>query len=778
MTAALHRVRDLQFRNEIGVMVALLFAVQFLFPKSIPFGIYGLGIVSGSSLALHAMAVILVYRSNGFINFAHLVIGGGAATMFGLSANYRPAARLVENVCPPCIDRVGPTFTTVNYWASAALALGLSVLTSYLIYIFIVRRFEGSSRLVLTVSTFFINSALFSAYIQLGDVLTTREQREAVVKSNAPLPFDWTIDLDPVRFHATDLFTVLAAIAAIVGLWAYFRWSAVGTAIRASAENPGRAETLGVNVTKVTSRVWIIVGLLSGIGALLPAMTVTGSDVGAANLVQVLAVVVVARLTSLPMGVFAALVLGILRQGSIWAFDTAVVIDGSFVVVIAVVLLLQRYRTSRADTEQTGWQGAKEIRPIPRELRAQPTVKKWLRVLGVSGAAITALYPWVMSPSQTDLGSYVMINAIIGLSLLILTGWAGQISLGQLAFAAVGGYVAAAFDLPFLIALPAGALAGAAVAVLVGLPALKLRGLHLAISTYAFAVAVALILVNPQYLGKRLPTTLARPTLLGMKLNDPRSFYYFTLGALVLVIVAVAGLRRSRIARVLIAARDNEQGVQSFGISLVRARLTAFALSGFFAAFAGAILAYQQRGVKSNGFGADASISIFIATVIGGLGSISGPVIGAVYDGLFLIFEAPPIVYRLTSGIGGLILLLAIPGGLAKVIFDLRDAALRRVAQRNRIEVASLMADRKASDVDGRAPIAPKLRPRGGAVFVPTRYGLEDQWALGVTDNIVQAGAVATDRTNGDTDGDATSFAGLSGGEPDVEAASKEPVRG
>jgi branched-chain amino acid transport system permease protein len=757
-------MRTLPFRNELLALAGLLVAVPLLFPKHTPLGIYALGLVSGCSLALQAVGMILAYRSNRFINFAQVTLGGAAAGLFTVSANHLPSARWIQKVCPPCIDQVGSTYRSANYWVSLVLAIAISIALGWALYVLVVRRFDGAPRLVVSVATIFFSAGLPALMFQATQAMTTRGQREAGLHfDRAPLPFDLTISLRPIQLHLNDLLTVLAAALTVGGLWAYFRFSAVGTAIRASAENGSRAETLGVNVTKVTSRVWLIIGLLSGVGALLGA-TSSGigneAGFGLVGLLQMLVVAVIARFRSIPMAVLAAVVLGMVRQATVWSFGTSIPLDGSLVVLIGVILLLQGYRASRSDIEQAnGWQAAKEARPIPRELRVLPTVKKWARVLMVIAGLALCLYPWLMSPAQTELGSAAMIYAIVGLSLLILTGWAGQISLGQFAFCGIGGYVAAVSGLPFPLALLAGSLVGAGAAVVVGLPALKLRGLHLAISTLAFAVAISSVLLNPSYLGDRLPPTLNRPALLGMRLDDPRTFYYFTLLVLVGVTVGVAGVRRSRTARVLIAARDNEQGIQSFGVNIVRARLTAFALSGFVAALAGAILAFQQHGVKATAFGPEQSVNTFLYTVIGGLGSIAGPIVGALYLWVLFIFGASPIVAQLATGFGGLLLLLAIPGGLAKVGFDVRDAFLRRVASRNRIIVASLVADRKAADVSGRAPIAPLLRSGGGSVFVPSRYELDEQWALGVTSSIVQAGAVVAAARSDDAEADG--FSGL-----------------
>jgi branched-chain amino acid transport system permease protein len=350
-----------------------------------------------------------------------------------------------------------------------------------------------------------------------------------------------------------------------------------------------------------------------------------------------------------------------------------------------------------------------------------------------------------------------------GLSLLILTGWAGQISLGQFALAAVGAYVAAIVNLPLLLAVPIGACAGAAVAFIVGIPALKLRGLHLAVITLAFSLAVSSYLLDPSYLGKHLPRQLHRPHVLGISFEDDRVFFYFTVAVLVLVVLAVVGLRRSRTGRVLIAARDNERTAQSFGVSLTRVRLTAFALSGFIAALAGGLFAYEQHGVVAANFTPTESINVFLYAVIGGLGTVAGPIIGAVYMGALQIFRTSPLIAELATGLGGLGLVLLAPGGLASIAISVRDAGLRRIASRNRIVVASLISDRDPTRLDEGVAITPKAAKRGASAYVPNRYALDRQWALRIADAVVAPGSVGVSAAAdaGPFQGGAGAFTGM-----------------
>jgi branched-chain amino acid transport system permease protein len=532
---------------------------------------------------------------------------------------------------------------------------------------------------------------------------------------------------------------VLVTVAAVVGLAVYLSRSSSGTAIRAASENPARVATLGIDAAKVVSRVWVTAGLLGGAAGVLIAMQTGVSDTGGSPLavtllVRILAVVVIARLVNLPMAVGAAVAIGIAEDAGRWAFGSTAVLDGSLLLIIGVTLLLQRTGASRAEVEQAAaWQADREIRPIPRELRRLPTVSKWVRRGAAAGIVVVLGLPWVMSAAQTDGLIDTLAFAMVGLSLLVLTGWAGQISLGQIALAACGAYVAVWTGAPFLLALFVGAAAGAAVAALVGIPALRLHGLNLAIISLAFAVSTSSFVLDRHYLGKNLPPRINRPLLLGLNLEDERVYYYFTLLVLALVVLAVLGMRRSRTARAYIALRDNEQAAQSFGITAARAKLSAFAMSGAVAGLAGTLLAYADGAVDPSRFSPDVGIAHFLATVIGGFGAIAGPLLGAVYFGVLPMIGA--LGSRITDfgGIGGLVLLLAFGGGLSQVVFRVRDNLLRRVAHRHGIVVPSLVADVRTEGRVEKAPIAPKRRSSGGTAFIPFRYRLAKQWAFGET---------------------------------------------
>ena len=711
-------------RPELLVLAAVV-PVILLLPGGVPAGVLGLGLVSAATLALQAAGIVLVFRSNRFINFAQLQIGAVAATLFALLVNARPVFRGVQSICPPCLERVTPLQVDIGYWVFLAIGLAFAAGVAWLCYVLVVRKLERAPRLVLTVASIFLITLLAGVQRVLVRTLTTQDQRTFGGYVNPvppPLHVQW--QTHAARFVTADFLTVGVAVAALGGIALYLARSRTGNAIRATAESPTRAQTLGIDVVKVTSRVWLLVGALSGAAALLGAMSGPAGDgtrvSSADSLVRVLVIVVIARFTSLPMVGVGAVAFGVLSSAVQFAVGSTTVLDASLVVVISVLLLLQRRDSGRADRDtSSAYLAGRQARPVPAELRDVPSVVSLRRAaVGVTAVVLLAS-PYALSPSQTSTLATAVIYAIVGMSLLVLTGWAGQVSLGQFGLSAIGAYVAAVTGLPFLLALLVGALAGAAAAVVIGIPALRLHGLTLAVSTLAFASAVVAVLLNPDQLGRHLPDTIDPPLVFGMRLDDARAFYYVALLFLVLTVVAVTGLRRSRTARVLIAARDNEAAIQSFGVSLLRARLAAFAVSGFFAALAGALFAYQQGEVSATAFSVDQSLLVFTFTVIGGLGSIAGPLVGFAAFAVLSLATHSPGVLATINGLGGIALLLLAPGGLAQLGFDLRDGMLRRIARRARIAVPSLSPE----TADGLAPIAPT------SAFVPRRYALDGQWA-------------------------------------------------
>jgi branched-chain amino acid transport system permease protein len=716
-------------------LLALLVAA-FVVGRGLSAGFAGLGVVSGAAVALQALGMVLVYRSDGIVNFAQVQVGATAAVLFSEMAQRREFLRFASFVCTPCVpggaENASGAAVAADYWLSFALAVALSGLLAWLAHVMLVRRFARAPRLVATVLTIGIAQLLAGIAAAIPSMFGT--DAPGVQPGNAvPLPLHVSLTIAPTTFTAADIARVVAVVIACAGLAFFLARSRRGVAVRGAADNPQRARTLGVDVDSLGGTVWLIAGLLSGVAACLAAASSgvhANTPLDVATLVGILAAAVIGGFRSFPMVVAGAVVLGILDQGIHAGVNAPDLFLALQLVVISLFLLLRRERRSRAeDDAATGWLASREVRPIPQSLRRLPVVQGWLRWGAVALAMVVLAYPVLMSPSDVETATRVCIFAMLGVSLLVLTGWGGQISLGQLAIAAVGAYVAAVAaagsGVSFVVGLVAGAAAGAVAALLVGIPALRLRGLNLAVSTLAMALTVSLLLISGNYLGQALPATMQRPVLLGLDLDDQRVYYYLCLGLLAAVLAATAVLRRSRTARALIACRENERAARALGVSPTRVRLFAFAVSGALAGLAGALLAYNERGVHAPDLAPELSIGVFLMVVIGGMGSLWGPVLGAVYFG-FLLSSSNPTLGFLASGGGVVFVLLLAPGGFVQLLAGTRDAMLRRVAMRHGISAPGLLGE---AAVEGRAaaPIEPLRSGAGGAgrTWVPVRYRLD-----------------------------------------------------
>jgi branched-chain amino acid transport system permease protein len=732
-----NRVRELfqgQPGRQGGLLVAMLLST-LLFPKSIPSGIFALGATAGVVLALQAAGIVLVYRSNRIINFAQVAIGGFGGFMFQMSETYRPLLRWFSLFCGDSCN--GRTADQVNYWVSFVLGILLSVGLSGLVYLLVVKRFATAPRMLLTVATIFVAPALTSVTQYVPSWFRTDVQKQAdgdVVHYALRFPIGGSFSFGGARFHAVDVVSMVTAAVLLVSLAVYLKRSRTGVAIRATSENPERAATLGIDVGAATAKIWLLSGLLAGVaGVFLATVAPSRLGVGSADQLLLLTGAAIAGMTSLPLAVVASLVLDMVKQATQWAFGSTTPFSGALLLVLAVSFTLQRTNASRGEVDLAStiaWNP--EIRPVPQELAGLSTIKLWRRSFLITALLAFLAGPLLLSPAQVDALTTAILLAMIAASLIVLSGWAGQISLGQIGFAGIGAYVAIVSHLPFYLAIPLGILAGAAAAVLVGFPALRLRGLHLAIISLAVAVTISTLVIDPQYGGSALPTDIKRPHPLGIDLEDARVYYYVAVVALLLTVLAVMGLRRSRTARALIAARDNELAAQSLGIGLIPARLTAFAVSGGLAAAAGVLMAYQQHAVQTGSFDAIWGVFTFQAAVFGGLGTVLGPLLGIGILDLPAVFTVPSWIAAILTGAGALAVVLMIPGGIAQALFDARDQFLRRLAHREGIDVPSLQGQ-AGTGADEAAPLLPRSEGTGADVYVPVRYRLADQWALKVS---------------------------------------------
>jgi branched-chain amino acid transport system permease protein len=682
-------VRWPSWLSTLGPALVIVVVQQVLFPSTGSDGRYlwGLvlqGLTLGLLTALLALGMALVYRANRIVDFAQGDLG------------LVPAALAIDLIA----------FSGLSYVLALAIGLLAAVVVGAVVELAIIRRFFRSPRLILTVAT--IGLAQLLAFCSL---MLPRLWGEDPLNTRIDVPFTWRAEIAPFIFNGNYVVAWIVAPLAVVGVAAFLRFTHVGIAVRAAADRADRAALLGIPVGRLHTVVWSMATVLSFLALFLQAGIVglpLGTPVGLTVLLSALAALMLGRLTNMPAIVASAMALGLLESHVRWNDQLAVgpfhldlasdqVVAPVLAVVILVTLLLRRRGVSRAESDTTSsWQVAGDVRPVPAELSSVAEVR-WVRFLGLAVVALVLMaLPTVLGPGQTLKAAAVVAFAIVILSITVLTGWAGQVSLGQMGFVAIGAafgaHVVAAWGWDLALALPVVGLAGAAVAVVVGLPALRLRGLYLAVTTLAFALATGYLL-NPQFFPwVPVEKMNAGPVLGVWHVDDPTANYQLALITFGLVLVAVLGIRNSRTGRVLVALRENERGVAAFGVSVVRAKLTAFALSGFLAAVAGVLLVAQNGRFTLGLFPPEDNLVVFTAAVVGGLGSITGAIIGALFlkGGEWFLQDS----WRLfASSIGVLIVLLVLPGGLGGALFRARDLWLRWVARRRDIVVPSLVAD-------------------------------------------------------------------------------------
>jgi branched-chain amino acid transport system permease protein len=259
--------------------------------------------------------------------------------------------------------------------------------------------------------------------------------------------------------------------------------------------------------------------------------------------------------------------------------------------------------------------------------------------LGLVVAALL-IFPFAASPFGLDLACQVFLAAIGSLSLMLLTGYAGQISLGHAGLLAAGAFTAGILfretGAPFWITLPAAAMVGALLGVVFGLPSLRLRGLYLAVSTLALHFVV--VYLGGEYETKRGFSTgivIDPPRLGSVALTDGRAWYFVLLTAATATLILCLNLLRGRTGRAWQAIRAHEAVAEALGISIARYKLLAFVVSSAITAIAGALFAYYRGFVSVEAFSLFLTIQYVAMIIIGGIGSLLGALAGAVFVTLF-----------------------------------------------------------------------------------------------------------------------------------------------
>ncbi len=509
----------------------------------------------------------------------------------------------------------------------------------------------------------------------------------------AVLPTD-NVRIGSLSFSQDRLWLGGLVITIAFGLWAYGRFTRTGLATRAASESERGAILLGYAPERLAAVTWVLAAVIGGSVAMLVAPSVGLEPIAwTLFVVPALACALAGRLSSPGVACAAGLALGAIQSeltfvsSKQWWPDWATVGVAQIVplVVIVVALFLLGARLPR--------RGSIAVDPLPRVVVAQPRALSVALLIAGGAVAIAATG-----------GSYrfgvitSMIVAILALSLVVLTGFVGQISLAQAALAGAAGFALSKIGtgLPFPLSLLAAALIAMGFGLLVAVPALRVRGVQLAVVTLAAGVAIEQCVFQNPRLSSSAGNLIPDPELLGIDLGvrSGTNIARWQFGALVLVVLtvcalAVANLARSGTGRALLAVRSNERAAASVGVDVAATKLLAFAISAFLAGLGGALIGYSRGQLSADSFGVTVSLALLAFAYLGGITSIGGALVAGTLAPLgigYVVLDRALDLgehYLLVSGLVLVATTILNPGGIAgQVRGSLTALRTRTVAPR------------------------------------------------------------------------------------------------
>ncbi|HKE75642.1 MAG TPA: branched-chain amino acid ABC transporter permease/ATP-binding protein [Acidimicrobiales bacterium] len=551
-----------------------------------------LGLGAGGVYALLALGIVLVYRGSGIVNFAN---GGLALLAAGVFYDTR--------------DSLGTA-------PSIALSVAAAAAAGALIQVLIMRPMRHSSPLARVIAT-------------LG--LMSLFQQAAVKRygTNVPFvkPFLSTGTYNPfgdliVSKDRIVIFAVTVALTAV--LWLFYRYTSFGLATTGVAENERATAALGWSPNIVATCNWAAGGALAGLaGVLLVPIIGLSPTALTLTIVPALSAALVGGFASFPLTLLGGLTIGVLeslatRYVHTPGWSTAV----PFLVIILILVVRGRALPLRSHiTDRLPKVGTGEPRWIP---------------IAVTFAVVLASFSW-FTDAWDDAVTTSVLFAFICLSLVVVVGYCGQLSLAQYSLAGVGALISSrladAAGVPFLLAILLGVVLTIPAGLLVALPAVRARGVNLAVATLGLAVVITSVLLgNPDYTGGVIRgTVVPKASLFGwdiFSVDHPNRYAGFSMVLLLVCCIFVANVRRGRTGRRLIAVRNNERAAASLGISIVGAKLYAFGLGAAIAALGGSLMAFRNQNVNFNLFDVFGSIQAVLVTVIGSIGFITGALVG------------------------------------------------------------------------------------------------------------------------------------------------------
>ncbi|MFC4069349.1 ABC transporter permease subunit [Actinoplanes subglobosus] len=583
------------------------------------------GLFTGLTYGLLAVGLVLVYRSSRFVNFAH-----GAIGVFGAAVLARFA-------------------TGMPYWLAFPIAIAVAGGLAAATEIGIVRRLHRRPRVIGMIATLGL-----SQFILVLALLVSRDSFSGTTYPKPPGLPAFSIGTTAVGSSLTAMLLLTPLLLAALAF--FLRRTKYGIGIRAAADHPDAATVNGVPAPRMATLAWAVAGGIAAFSAILltPTQGVQSIEsLGPQLLLRGLAGAVIARMTSLPIAFGASIGVGVLEQ-ILLSREGAGFVDVVLGLAILISLLRQR-QGGRRDEQSAPW---------PRQERRAPTTaaKIGLTLLAVCGIGLA----YVVSNATATILTTICGYTLVALSVILVTGIAGELSLGQFGFAGIGAAVSvqiAVLTGNMFLGVTAGCAAGALAAVLVGIPALRLRGVALGVTTLAFALATSgWLLRQPWLLGDGLDVPY--PVWHDYTVSVATDYYLFALLLLGLGWWVTARLSGGGFGRLLLALRDNEEAGRALTVTAPLRKLQVYAAAGALAGLGGVVIGFSQSQLSINNFPAAASIDVVAVAVVGGLARTGGALLGsALIVGLPLLYPLG-IPGQAVLTLGWLLVVLLMPDGL------------------------------------------------------------------------------------------------------------------
>ena len=592
------------------------------------------GLVVGNIYALLAVGLALIFGVANLINFAH-----GSLYTVGAYVGWF------------CITQLRlPFYLTVPAVLIVSAVLGMAIERLAL------RPLHGTSRIAPLLATIGLSLVLDQA-VQL---LFTPNPRALP----SPLP-DWRWQIGGGSIGTLDLLILAVGLGAAGLLYAFLRFTKLGWAVRATAQDIDAAKQMGVDTNRVNLTVFAIASALGGLSGMMVGMYYNNIDPGMSFDATLKGVVaqIIGGMGNVPGAIAGALLLGLIESYGIALFGTSYRNLFAFVLLIAILVLRPNGLFA----------SAKDLPPEPMTgsfvARGKP-----LRIPAPALAAVVALaamLPLFASDYLLQTGTNALLYGLLALSLTLVAGTVGMVSLGHAGLLAIGAYASALLaielHLPVIVSIALAGLLTAIIGTALVFPAFRMRGHYVSIATLAIGQIVALVILNWNSLTRGPIGISGIPplALAGIPLDEAPETYWFVLTVVVALALLQARILSSHLGRTWRALRDDDIAARSHGVDVNRYKAMAFAFGGFGAGIGGAVTAHLYSYINHETFNAQISVLALTIAILGGLGNITGALLGSVLlIGLPELFRGLAEYRMLIYGLVLLLLIRVRPQGL------------------------------------------------------------------------------------------------------------------